>query len=92
MVAGLDHGELTVGITVDGAQEPSGDDAAQVGPVIVTRLLLTPIIHPAPAGAGADVVRVSGGGATIYLLPVDYEAADQATLSALLAAKTNHPS
>lgn len=54
------------------------------GPIDATRLLLTPICHVAPAGVPGDVVRVRDGAVTIYLLPEDYEAADEASLRRML--------
>lgn len=76
MVAGPD-GELTVDATAaTGVQ----------GPLAVTRLLLTPICHPAPPGIPGDVVRVSVGATAVYLLPADVEGADEATLREMLAA------
>lgn len=48
--------------------------------MIVTRLLLTPFVHPAPDGVREDVVRVSDGSRHIYLLPEEYEAATEELL------------
>jgi hypothetical protein len=55
-----------------------------------TRLLLSPICHEAPPGVRGDVFRISYGQVTVYLLPDDYEATDEATLREMLVAKADH--
>jgi ribosomal protein L9 len=53
--------------------------------LVVTRLLQNPLGAVAEPGTRGDLVRVSDGRATIYLLPCEYEGADERTLQWLLA-------
>ncbi len=54
-------------------------------PLVVTRLLQNPLGEPAPAGHRGDLVRVTDGTATVYLTPLEFDAADEAHLRYLLA-------
>lgn len=51
----------------------------------VVALLLTPICHPAPPGSPGDVVRISDGVSTVFLLPEDFAAASDDDVRSLLA-------
>jgi hypothetical protein len=50
----------------------------------VTRLLQNPLGAVAEPGTRGDIVRISDGRATIYLLPYEYEQSDERTLRWLL--------
>jgi len=52
----------------------------------VTRLLQNPLGQVAPDGVKGDIVRVSDGEKTIYLMPAEYSAATEDELQQLLAA------
>lgn len=54
-------------------------------PLVATRLLQNPLGQRAEPGARGDIVRVTDGQATIYLLPHEYDAADDRLLRWLLA-------
>lgn len=82
MVVGPDPG----GLTVDG-MDTAACVAGNEGPLEVTPLLLTPICHAAPPGNPGDVVRVSVGATTVYLLPADVDGADEAALRDMVAAR-----
>ncbi|WP_433298766.1 hypothetical protein ACQPZQ_21905 [Pseudonocardia sp. CA-142604] len=56
--------------------------------LVATRLLQNPLGQPAAPGARGDIVRVSDGRASVYLLPHEYEAADDRSLRWLLAQKS----
>jgi len=51
----------------------------------IVRLSLTPLCHPAPSGSPGDVVRLSDGVTTCFLLPDDFDVASEADLRSLLA-------
>ena len=51
----------------------------------VVRLLQNPLGQVAPDGARGDLVRVSDGRASVFLLPAEFEAADEPRLRWLLA-------
>ena len=51
----------------------------------VTWLMQNPLGEIAPPGARGDFVRVSDGRATIYLLPNEFDQADERRLRWLLA-------
>ena len=53
----------------------------------VDRLLQNPLGSPAPPGHPGDMVRVSDGRKSVYLLPREYDAASLAHLRWLLAAR-----
>jgi hypothetical protein len=63
-----------------------------VQPIVATRLLQNPLGRPAPPGARGDIVQVTDGQATIYLLPHEYDAADERHLRWLLAQAVPRPS
>ncbi len=65
-------------------REQEGRDT---GDLAVVRLLQNPLGQEAPAGQRGDFVRVSDGRATLYLLPWEFDAADEARLRWLLAQK-----
>lgn len=52
----------------------------------VTRLLQNPLGEPAPEGARGDIVRVTDGSATIYMLPGEFDRASRQHLRWLLTA------
>ena len=52
----------------------------------VTRLLQNPLGQAAPDGAEGDIVRVSDGDKTIYLMPHEYRQASEDELRRLLRA------
>jgi ribosomal protein L9 len=52
---------------------------------VTTRLLQNPLGQRAQPGVRGDIVRVTDGLATIYLLPHEYDAADDRSLRWLLA-------
>ena len=54
-------------------------------PLVATRLLQNPLGQRAEPGARGDMVQVTDGLATIYLLPHEYDAADDRSLRWLLA-------
>jgi ribosomal protein L9 len=55
-------------------------------PLVTTRLLQNPLGQRAEPGARGDIVRVTDGLTTIYLLPQEYDAAaDDRSLRWLLA-------
>ncbi|GAA1171611.1 hypothetical protein GCM10009608_04900 [Pseudonocardia alaniniphila] len=58
-------------------------------PLVATRLLQNPLGQRAEPGARGDIVRVTDGRATIYLLPQEYDAADDRSLRWLPAKQ--HP-
>jgi hypothetical protein len=58
-----------------------------MGKLQVTRLLQNPLGQVASDGERGDLVRVSDGRATIYLLPCEFEVATKAQLRDMLAAK-----
>lgn len=58
-----------------------------MGDLAVVRLLQNPLGQEAPAGQRGDLVRVSDGRATLYLLPWEFDAADEDRLRWLLAQK-----
>ena len=67
-------------------REGAADDVeAMVGPLVATRLLQNPLGAPAVPGTRGDIVRVSDGRASVYLLPHEYDAADERQLRWLLA-------
>ena len=51
----------------------------------VVRLLQNPLGQKAPDGQRGDIVRVSDGRTSLYLLPWEFEAADDGRLRWLLA-------
>jgi len=51
----------------------------------VVRLLQNPLGAVAPEGQRGDLVRVSDGTSTVYLMPWEFEAADDRELRWLLA-------
>jgi hypothetical protein len=51
----------------------------------VVRLLQNPLGEPAPEGARGDLVRVSDGQSRVYLMPSEFDAADEQTLRCMLA-------
>lgn len=53
----------------------------------VDRLLQNPLGSPAPPGHPGDMVRVSDGDRSVYLLPREYDAASVEHLRWLLAAR-----
>lgn len=53
--------------------------------LLCTRLLQNPLGQPAPEGEPGDMVRVTDGQRTIYLLPREFDAASPAHLQWLLA-------
>jgi hypothetical protein len=59
----------------------------------VVRLLQNPLGQEAPVGHRGDIVRVSDGRASLYMLPWEFEAVDEARLRWLLAQKATpaHP-
>jgi len=54
-------------------------------PLTVVRLLQNPLGQQAPPGERGDMVRVSDGRATVYLLPSEFDAVSAAGLRWLLA-------
>ena len=50
----------------------------------VVRLLQNPLGEPAPEGARGDLVRVSDGQSKVYLMPWEFEAADEQSLRWML--------
>ena len=54
-------------------------------PLVATRLLQNPLGQRAEPGARGNIVRVTDGQATIYLLPHEYDTADDRLLRWLLA-------
>jgi hypothetical protein len=61
------------------------DVEAMVRPLVATRLLQNPLGMTAAPGDRGDIVRVSDGRASVYLLPHEYDAADERKLRWLLA-------
>ena len=57
----------------------------------VTRLLQNPLGAVAEPGTRGDLVRVSDGRATIYLLPDEYDQSDERGLRWLLAREPARP-
>jgi ribosomal protein L9 len=55
----------------------------------VARLLQNPLGQEAPAGHRGDLVRVSDGQASLYLLPWEFDAADEQRLRWLLAQRAH---
>lgn len=53
----------------------------------VTRLLQNPLGEVAPEGHRGDLVRITDGRATVYLVPFEFEMATEAQLRDMLAAK-----
>jgi hypothetical protein len=53
--------------------------------LVVTRLMQNPLGQIAPAGHRGDMVRVSDGASTVYLLPADFEALDDDMVRTALA-------
>ena len=51
----------------------------------VVRLLQNPLGQPAPEGERGDLIRVSDGQSRVYLMPWEFDAADEQTLRWLLA-------
>ena len=51
----------------------------------VVRLLQNPLGKTAPEGERGDLVQVSDGRSRVYLLPSEFEAADEQTLRWMLA-------
>lgn len=51
----------------------------------VVRLLQNPLGQQAPEGERGDMVRVSDGASSLYLLPWEFEAADEQLLRWMLA-------
>ena len=51
----------------------------------VVRLLQNPLGQQAPAGERGDLVRVSDGQSKVYLMPWEFDAADEQTLRLMLA-------
>ena len=51
----------------------------------VTRLLQNPMGERAPEGVRGDIIRVTDGCSTIYLMPAEYEATNDANLRRPLA-------
>jgi hypothetical protein len=51
----------------------------------VVRLLQNPLGQEAPEGERGDLVRVSDGQSRLYLMPWEFDAADERTLHAMLA-------
>jgi len=56
-----------------------------VGDLAVVRLLQNPLGQEAPPGERGDLVRVSDGRASTYLLPWEFDAADERRFRWLLA-------
>jgi hypothetical protein len=56
-----------------------------VSQLMVVRLLQNPMGEPAPPGERGDIVRVSDGTSTIYMLPAEFEAASEDHVRFLLA-------
>jgi ribosomal protein L9 len=56
-----------------------------VRPLVATRLLQNPLGQPAAPGSRGDIVRVTDGRVTIYLLPHEYDAAEDRDLRWQLA-------
>jgi hypothetical protein len=56
-----------------------------VSQLTVRRLLQNPTGEPAPPGERGDIVRVSDGTRTIYMLPAEFEAASEEQVRFLLA-------
>jgi Ribosomal protein L9, N-terminal domain len=73
-------------------QDAKGCVEAMVQHLVATRLLQNPLGQPAAPGARGDIVRVSDGRASVYLLPHEYEAADDRLLRWLLAQKSTRAS
>jgi hypothetical protein len=67
------------------AGRPLEDVEATVRTLVATRLLQNPLGQPAAPGSRGDIVRVTDGQVTIYLLPHEYDAADDRDLRWLLA-------
>ncbi|HEY1967875.1 MAG TPA: hypothetical protein VGH89_08000 [Pseudonocardia sp.] len=53
--------------------------------LVVTRLMQNPLGQIAPAGHRGDMVRVSDGASTVYLLPAEFEALDDDMVRTALA-------
>jgi hypothetical protein len=51
----------------------------------VVRLLQNPLGQEAPEGERGDLVRVSDGKSKLYLMPWEFDAADERTLRGMLA-------
>ncbi len=60
--------------------------------LVVTWLMMNPFGVVARAGARGDFVRVSDGRATVYLLPDEFDDADERRLRWLLARQPTRPS
>lgn len=69
------------------------ESALGMSDLTVARLLQNPLGQEAPVGHRGDIVRVSDGRASLYLLPWEFEAVDEARLRWLLAQKATpaHP-
>jgi hypothetical protein len=53
--------------------------------LVITRLMQNPLGQIAPAGHRGDIIRVSDGAATVYLLPAEFDALDDEQLRAKLS-------
>jgi hypothetical protein len=67
------------------------EGVATVAPLRVERLLQNPLGDPAPSGSRGDLVRISDGETTIYLLPDEYDAASDTDLRYKLAQAGTSP-
>ena len=56
-----------------------------MGDLTVVRLLQNPLGQQAPEGERGDLVRVSDGQSSVYLMPWEFDAADERTLRWMLA-------
>ena len=56
-----------------------------MGELTVVRLLQNPLGQQAPEGERGDLVRVSDGQSSVYLMPWEFDAADEGTLRLMLA-------
>ena len=66
--------------------------SAPMTSMVVTWLMKNPLGAVAQSGARGDFVRVSDGRATIYLLPNEFDDADERRLRWLLARQPTQPS
>ena len=68
-----------------GRKEQRFEKVVSMADLEVVRLLQNPLGQRAPEGERGDIVRVSDGTVSLYLLPWEYDLADGARLQWLLA-------
>jgi hypothetical protein len=73
------------GYATDGRRRVVDVGEGVMEPLVVTRLRQNPLGAVAAPGLRGDLVRVSDGSTTVYLLPSEYEGCDEPRLRWLLA-------